>query len=65
MDARLVKILELVAKKGEVTASNIRMFIRDFKDTPATEIDELLLLLIENDKLVRIPTKRGVKVKIK
>jgi len=64
-DARLVKILELVAKKGEVTASNIRMFIRDFKDTPATEIDELLLLLIENDKLVRIPTKRGVKVKIK
>ena len=65
MDARLIKILELVAKKGEVTASNIRMFIRDFKDTPATEIDELLLLLIENDKLVRIPTRRGVKVKIK
>lgn len=65
MDARLVKILELVAKKGEVTASQVKRFIWEFKNLPTTEIDELLLLLIENEKLIRVPTNKGVKVRIK
>jgi len=65
MDARLIKILELVAKKGETTASRLRDYDRTLKQISRDELDTLLLLLIENEDLIQVPTRKGIKVRIK
>lgn len=63
LTSQLLKIFELGQKKGEITAVNVKQYIREFKDIPSTKIDELLLSLVELGKVERIPTKRGVKIK--
>ena len=65
MDARLLKILELTKKKGEINASIIRQFIREFKNIPAHEINNLLLLLIEKGQVIQVPNRQGIKIKLK
>lgn len=64
LNSQLLKILELAQKKSEITSVVVKQYIREFKDIPSTKIDELLLSLVEIGKVERIPTKRGVKIKI-
>lgn len=66
MDSRLVKILELVAKKPDgITASRLKDLDRGLKKLPTSELENLLLLLIENGDLIKIDTHIGLKVKMK
>jgi hypothetical protein len=66
LNAQLMKILELVKRKGEINATDIKNYLKtDFGKTSANDINEILLNLIELGKVDRIPTKQGVKVKFK
>ncbi|WP_017295856.1 DUF3987 domain-containing protein [Geminocystis herdmanii] len=64
LNSQLLKILELAHKKGEITASMVRDYIREFKTFPITEINELLLSLVELGKAQQIPTKKGIRIKV-
>ena len=64
LNSQLLKILELAQKKGEITASMVRDYIREFKTVPITEINELLLSLVELGKAQQIPTKKGIRIKV-
>jgi hypothetical protein len=64
LNSQLLKILELAQKKGEITASMVRDYIREFKTVPISEINQLLLSLVELGKAQQIPTKKGIKIKV-
>lgn len=64
LSSQLLKILELVQKKGEISAVNVKQFIREFKDTDSSIINELFMDLIELGKVKQIPTKKGFRVKL-
>jgi len=64
LDSQVLKILELVKKKGEITSMDVKRYFREFKATPIHEINEILFSLIEKGKLEQIPTRKGMKVKL-
>ena len=63
-DLKLAKIYRLVKRKGTITANDVRRYIWEFKNTTSTEINHLLLSLVELGKVEQIPTKKGIKVKL-
>ena len=65
IDGQLTKILKIIEKKGEVTASNIHRALGGSHSKISLErIPELLTQLIELKCITRIPTKKGFKVTI-
>jgi hypothetical protein len=64
LNSQLLKILELVQRKGEISAVKVKQFIREFKDTDSLIINELFMDLIELGKVQQIPTKKGFKIKM-
>lgn len=50
LNSQLLKILELLNRKGTITASDIRHGIREFKESKAKDINPLLLNLVEIGK---------------
>lgn len=63
-DIQLAKIYRLTERKGEITASSVKKYIRELKETETTKINELLMALVELGKVERIPTNKGFKVKL-
>ncbi|WP_158505896.1 DUF3987 domain-containing protein [Geminocystis sp. NIES-3708] len=63
IDSQLLKILELVEKKGEITSVDIKRYIWEFKNTPINEVNQLLLSLITLKKVDQVPTKKGIRIK--
>jgi Protein of unknown function (DUF3987) len=64
LSSQLTKILEIVNKKGECTANEIQRALGGSKcPLSAFEIGELALQLVTLNKLVRVTTKKGVRVK--
>ncbi|WPF89419.1 DUF3987 domain-containing protein [Cyanobacterium aponinum AL20118] len=64
LNSQLLKILELLKKKGEITSTDVKRFIWEFKSVPNGDINELLLSLVELGKAQQIPTKKGIKIKL-
>lgn len=64
LDGQLLKILELVERREEITASSVKKYIRELEHTETTKINELLMNLVELGKVERIPTNKGFKVKL-
>lgn len=64
LNSQLLKIIELVQKKNEITAQDVKRFIREFKTTPINEINVLLLELVKLKKVEQISTQKGLKIKI-
>ncbi|WP_342596852.1 BRO family protein [Cyanobacterium aponinum UTEX 3222] len=63
-DIRLAKVYRLLKKKGEITSTDVKRFIWEFKSVPNGDINELLLSLVELSKAQQIPTKKGIKIKV-
>jgi hypothetical protein len=63
LEGKVMKILELVKKKGEISSVQVKQFIRDFRNTPLPEVNNILLSLVELGRVEQIPTNKGVKVK--
>lgn len=64
LNSQLLKILELLKKKGEITGTDVKRFIWEFKSVPNTEINELLLSLVELGKAQQIQTNKGIRIKV-
>lgn len=65
IDGQLTKILSIIERKGEVTASNIHRALGGSRSKISLDrIPELLTQLIELKHITRIATKRGFKVAI-
>ncbi|WP_190274995.1 hypothetical protein [Cyanobacterium aponinum] len=64
LNSQLLKIFELLKKKGEITSTDVKRFIWEFKSVPNGDINELLLSLVELSKAQQIPTKKGIKIKV-
>jgi hypothetical protein len=64
LDAQLTRILEIVNKKGECTAKELKNALGGVKcKLSIMEVGELALQLVTLKKLDRVATKKGVKVK--
>jgi hypothetical protein len=64
LDSQLTKILEIVQKKGECTAKQLKNALGGVKcKLSIMEVGELALHLVTLGKLERITTKKGVRVK--
>lgn len=63
LNGTLMKIAELVKRKGTITGIDVKNFIRELKTSPSKEINELMLKLVELGKAELIPTHKGVKIK--
>ncbi|MBD2394527.1 hypothetical protein H6G11_09720 [Cyanobacterium aponinum FACHB-4101] len=61
---KLAKVYRLLKKKGEITSTDVKRFIWEFKSVPNGEINELLLSLVELGKAQQIPTKKGIRIKV-
>ena len=65
IDGQLTRILAIIERKGEVTASNIHRALGGSRSKISLDrIPELLTQLIELKRITRIATKRGFKVTI-
>lgn len=64
LDAQLTRILEIVNKKGECTAKELKNALGGVKcKLSIQEVGELALQLVTLKKLERVATKKGIRVK--
>jgi hypothetical protein len=68
LPAHLIKILKLLEAKGEITANEAyhnNKSVWHKLNMNTTAIGELLLQLVDMGKAIKVPTKKGVRIKIK
>jgi hypothetical protein len=65
LDSRLMKILELVNKKGIVTASQVKRSLWELRTVNTDEVEKMLLDLVAIGKIELVSTHKGVKVQAK
>lgn len=64
INATLMKVLELLQRKKEITATTIKDSIREFRTTPSSQINDLMLSLVEMERAEVVPTRKGLRIKM-
>jgi anti-repressor protein len=61
---KLQKIYRMLTKKSSLTTTTIKDSIREFRTTPSSQINDLMLSLVEMERADVMPTRKGLRIKL-